>query len=210
MTDRLMATIAAADPARTMPPASPAVREATREAILRSEPVSERRQASAPPRSSRGRQVARVALVAALLAVVLPTAAWAYFSYLTDRPTALNEFHAAQQRMPLPAGATWTEPDLPADAVFGSKFGFIAAWGQSTNAWLREWVAAHDAKDTAREQAAIAAVERQIRLMPLHRDGDPEEAGGFVKESVTYFKELVDRAKQGDMSGIEEYLRANP
>jgi hypothetical protein len=74
---------------------------------------------------------------------------------------------------------------------------------------LSEWVAAHDARDTARKQAAIAAVERQITLMPLHKGGDPEEAGGFVKESTTFFQGLVDRAKHGDMSGIEEYLQAN-
>jgi hypothetical protein len=142
--------------------------------------------------------------------VAIPAAAWAYVSYFSDRQTALDEFHTAQQQMPLPAGATWTEPDLPADAVFGSKLGFIAAWGQSTNAWLGEWLIAHAAQDSAREQTAIAAVERQIALMPLHKDGDPEEAGGFVKESITFFQGLVDRGKQGDMTGIEDYLQANP
>ena len=120
-----------------------------------------------------------------------------------------DECHAAQQQMPLPAGATWKEPDLPADAVYGSRAGYIAAWAQSTDAWMREWVAAHDAGNASREQAAIAAVDRQISLMPLHKDGDPEEAGGFVEESLIYFQALVGKAKQGDFSGIREHLQAN-
>jgi hypothetical protein len=46
--------------------------------------------------------------------------------------------------------------------------------------------------------------------MPIHNDGDPEESGGFVKESVAFFQSLVDRAKRGDLSGIKDYLSANP
>jgi hypothetical protein len=210
MTDHIIETIAAADPARRMPPASSAVREATRATVLRSDNARAVRAEPGARRTSRGRRVVMVALAAALLVVVIPTAAWAYFSYFTDRETVLDEYRVAQQQMPLPAGATWTEPDLPADAVFGSKLGFIAAWGQATDAWLREWVAAHDVEDSAREQAAMIAIKRQITLMPIHKDGDPEEAGGFVQESVTFFQGMVDRAKQGDFSGIEEYLQANP
>jgi hypothetical protein len=210
MTDRLIETIAAADPARRLSPASPAIQEATRQTILRSDARIRPAAASAAPRAFCGRRLVLVALAAALLVVVIPSAAWAYFSYFGDRQTVLAEFQAAQQQMPLPAGAAWTQPDLPQDAVFGSKMGYIAAWGQSTDAWLREWISAHDARDSAGEQAAIAAVERQIALMPIHNDGDPEESGGFVKESVAFFQSLVDRAKRGDLSGIKDYLSANP
>jgi hypothetical protein len=210
MTDRLIGTIRAADPARTMPPLSSWTREATRESILANAADDRQARRSAVPRSSRVRRLTLVAFAAAILVVAIPTGAWAYFSYFSDRQTVVDEFYAAQQEMPLPAGAAWTQPDLPADAVFGSRLGYIAAWGQSSNAWLREWAAAHDARDVTREQTAVGAVERLISLMPLHKDGDPEEAGGFVKESVTFFRNLVDKAKHGDFSAIEEYLQTNP
>ncbi len=210
MTDQLIGTIRAVDPARTMPPASSAAREATRESILATPADDRQSRPLAGPRGSRSRRLALVAVAAALLVVAIPAGAWAYFSYFNDRPTVMAEFHAAQQQMPLPSGATWTEPDLPADAVFGSRLGYIAAWGQSWNAWLREWVGAHDVGDLSRQQAAAAAVQRLITLMPIHKDGDPEEAGGFVKESVTFLQNIVDKARQGDFSAIEEYLQANP
>jgi hypothetical protein len=210
MTDQLTATIRTADPACTMPPVSSAVREATRESILATGAEGRQGCLLVATRGSRSRRLVLVAVAAALLVVAIPAGAWAYFSYFNDRPTVMDEFHAAQQQMPLPAGATWTEPDLPADAVFGSRTGYIAAWGQSWNAWLREWVAAHNAGDLTRQQGAAAAVQRLITLIPLHNDGDPEEAGGFVKESVTFFQNMVDKAKQGDFSAIEESLQANP
>lgn len=210
MNDHVIETLRAADPARSMPAESVAAREATRDSILASRGQTAQQVRALPaPRSSRARRLAVVALAAALIVVVIPTAAWAYFSYFGDKQTVLDEYQAAQKQMPLPAGATWNEPDLPADSLYGSRFGFIAAWAQSTDAWLSEWVAAHEAGDTAREQDAVAAVDRQISLMPLHKDGDPEEAGGFVKESVTFFQGLVARAKAGDFSGVEEYLQAN-
>jgi hypothetical protein len=210
MTDNVIESIRPLDPARVMPAASAAVIEATRERILRS-PVqtgsSRARSVAARPRT---RRALLVVLALALVVVVLPAAgAWAYFSYFTDRQTAIDEFHVAQAEMPLPVGAKWVEADLPQDAVFGSHLGFIAAWGQATNAWLREWVAADGVGDSARAQTAIAAVERLIALTPVHKDGDPEEAGGFVKESIAFFQAMVDRGKHGDFSTIEEYLKAN-
>jgi hypothetical protein len=208
MNDHVIDTLRAADPALRMPAEAAAGREATRESILQSDVRTGR--AHAAPRTARSRRVLMVALAAALLLVVIPSAAWAYFSYFNDKQTVLDEFQAAQKEMPLPAGVAWTQPDLPDDAVFGSRLGFIAAWGESTDAWMRELVAGHKAGDPAREKAAIAALERQVSLMPVHKDGDPEEAGGFVKESVTFFQGMIDKAKQGELNAVEEYLQANP
>jgi len=53
-------------------------------------------------------------------------------------------------------------------------------------------------------------VERQVNLMPLHKDGDPEEAGGFDRGSVDYLETLIEKMKQGDLSAIEQDLQANP
>jgi hypothetical protein len=211
MSDELIGRIRALDPALHMPPVIDSVREATRESILGSSldvPAHGALTRRTPTRARRG---LLIAVASALLVLAVPAAgAWAYFSYFSGPETVMDEFHAAQKEMPLPAGAQWTEPSLPDNAVYGSKLGFIAAWGQATNAWFREWIAADDAKDAEREQVAIAAVERLISMAPVHRDGDPEEAGGFVKESIIFFNGMVDRAKQGDFSGIQEYLGANP
>jgi hypothetical protein len=210
MTDTVIERLRSVDPARQMPTASEAAVEATRERIVTSPVDTESARSRQAARRPRGRRALVVALALALVVVVLPAAgAWAYFSYFMDRPTAIDEFHAAEGQMPLPAGAAWVEPSLPEDAVYGSHLGFIAAWGQATNAWLREWVAADEAGDGPRVQAAIAAVQRLIQIAPVHKDGDPEEAGGFVKESIAFFQGMVDRGKQGDFSTIKEYLAAN-
>ena len=210
MTDHLIETIRSIDPALRLPPASASVREGTRQMILGT-PTSETSGRSHPgPAKAHSRRGLTLALVVALFVIVLPASgAWAYLSYFSDRGTVMDEFHAAQKEMPLPAGAQWVEPDLPKDAVYGSKYGLIAAWGQSMNAWLGEWIAADSAHDRTREQAAVAAVERLLPMAPIHRDGDPEEAGGFVPESITFLQGMIDRAKQGDFSGITEYLQAN-
>jgi hypothetical protein len=211
MTDRLIEQLRAVDPALRMPPEATSVRETTREGILNSGPGPLSRTSHSRPTSTRARRGLVVAVASVLLVLAVPAAgAWAYFTYFTGPETVMDEFHAAQEDMLLPAGAQWVEPNLPDGAVFGSRLGFIAAWGQATNAWLREWVAAHAAQDDAREQAAIASVERMISIAPVHKDGDPEEAGGFVKESIDYFKGMVEAARAGDFSGIEDYLQANP
>jgi hypothetical protein len=211
MSDELIGRIRAIDPVLRMPPVTNSVREATRESVLESNLYVPARGARTRRTPTRARRGLLVALASALLIVAVPaTGAWAYFTYFTGPETVMDEFHQAQKDMPLPAGAQWTEPSLPDNAVYGSKLGLIAAWGQATNAWFREWIAADEAKDAERAQAAIGAVERLISMAPIHRDGDPEEAGGFVKESIIFFNGIVDRAKQGDFSGIQDYLGANP
>ena len=111
MNDNVIDTLKAADPARRMPVESAAIREGTRENILRSDARPDR--LSAKPRPTRSRRLVMAALAAALVVVVIPSAAWAYFSYFGDRETVLAEYHAAQNEMPLPDGATWDEPNLP-------------------------------------------------------------------------------------------------
>jgi hypothetical protein len=228
MNDRPIERLKDIDPARYMPATDSAMREATRQRVLatalegrvaargsghESRMEYARTERDMAERSHNPRRVRRgvvLAVIAVLLLLVAPaTGAWAYFTYFSGPETVMDEFRQAQKDMPLPDGVEWVEPDLPADALYGSKMGFIAAWSQAFDAWLGEWVAAHDAGDTAREQTAIAAAEHLIGLAPVHKEGDPEEAGGFVQQSIAWMQGMVDRGKQGDLSGIEEYLAAN-
>lgn len=211
MTDELIGKIRAVDPAVHMPPDAHAVREATRERILQSSPDAPARGSRAKHSPTRARRGLAIAMASALLVLAVPAAgAWAYFTYFTGSDTAMEEFHAAQKDIELPAGAQWAEPNLPDDAVYGSKTGLIAAVSQAMRAWFQEWIAAHEAGDAARQQAAIVAVENLIALAPVHREGDPEEAGGFDEGSMRYFNDIVNQARQGDFSGIEDYLSVNP
>lgn len=209
MTDQLLEVLRAADPARRMPPVSSATREAIREGILAAGTDGRQRSLLAASHGSNTRRP-RMMAAAAILVVLIPLGGWAYVSHFSGRQAVVDEFRAAQQQMPLPAGAAGAMPDLPADASFGSKSGFIAAWSRSTRAWLEEWLAAHKAGDHAREQAAITAVERQVDLMPLHKDGDPEETGGFDQGSIDYMKALIVKMKRGEPADIEHDLQVNP
>ena len=210
MTDPSIEQIKAVDPALHMPVGATSVCEATRKMILASspDPATSRSRVRPAPRT---RRRLALALASVLIFVVVPAAgAWAYLSYFSGPETVMDEFHAAQQDIALPAGIEWVEPDLPADAVYGSKTGLIAAVSQATSAWFREWAAAHAALDAEREAAASSAIEDLIAMTPVHREGDPEEAGGFDEGSIRYLNDIVERAKQGDFSGIEQYLGSNP
>lgn len=209
MTDQLLEVLRVADPARNMPPTSSATREAMRERILAAGPDEREGQPLIPTRDLHTRRRLLVA-VAVMLIAVIPSGGWVYVSYFGDRVTVVDEFRAAQHHMPLPPGVAWETPYLPADVTYGSQYGFIAAWHQCTTAWLREWMAAHEAGDDARERAAIVAVERQVSLMPLHERGDLEEVGGFDASYVDYMSSLVEEMKQGDPSAVENYFQANP
>jgi hypothetical protein len=200
-----------------MPVEDPAVREATRAAIVGSpygetiapadSPASRLTNARRPAMRTRRRLV--LMLTAAFLLVVVPaTGAWAYFTYFSGPETVLDEFHSAQKAFTLPAGAKWREPDLPDNAVFGSRLGLIMAWAQATDAWFAEWLAADKIHDSARADAASAALDQLVAVIPVHREGDPEEAGGFDEASVQYFMDLIERGKQGDLSAVREYLEA--
>lgn len=209
MTDQLLEALTAIDPARYMPPASSVIREAIREGVLAATIDDRPARPLVGSRDSRTRRPSIVA-VTAMLALLIPLGGWVYVSYFSNRQTVVDEFRAAQQEMPLPAGVAGVIPDLPANASYGSGFGFITAWNQSTHAWLTEWVTAHKAGDHARERAAITAMEHQVDLMPLHKEGDTEQVGGFDQQSVDFTKALVEKMKQGEPADIEQYLRTNP
>jgi hypothetical protein len=197
----LLDVLRASDPAAALP-RHEAARERLRRAVL-STPVP-----GDGVRHSRRRLV--VVACALALAGLVAAAGWAAVaSMLTGPDPARSEFRDAQELVTLPAGAHWVEPELPADALYGRSMGLIAALGQATCAWFREWDAADRAGDRGREAAAVRSVDRIRGLMPLHRPGDPEEAGGYDAASLAFFDRIVAAARAGRTSGLRGYVRAN-
>jgi hypothetical protein len=166
-----------------------------------------------PVRSSRRRLTnrGRLVLVAATLAAALVAlGGWTLYSSLVTGPeSALDEFHAAQGKLTLPPGETWTEPSYPADALYGRYMGLITALDQATCAWFSEWGAAASAGDRDRVATAEAAVARIRGLMPGHEQGAPEEGGGYDAASLAHFDGLVRRGQAGHLGGVRQYVKAN-
>jgi hypothetical protein len=201
MSADLLDVLRASDPAAGLPRDASA-RERLRRTVL-STPVPED-----GVRPSRRRLV--VVACALALAGLVAAAGWtAVAGRLTGPEPARSEFRDAQELLTLPAGAHWVEPQLPADALYGRYAGLIAALGQATCAWFREWDAADRAGDRGREAAAERSVDRIRGLMPVHRPGDPEEAGGYDAASLAFFDRIVAAARAGRTSGLRGYVRAN-
>jgi hypothetical protein len=198
----LLDVLRASDPAAALP-RDEAARERLRRAVL-STPVP-----GDGVHPSRRRRLVVVACALALAGLVAAAGWAAVASMLTGPDPARSEFRDAQELVTLPAGARWVEPQLPADALYGRYAGLIAALGQATCAWFREWDAADRAGDRGREAAAARSVDRIRGLMPLHRPGDPEEAGGYDAASLAFFDRIVAAARAGRTSGLRGYVRAN-
>jgi hypothetical protein len=180
----------------------PLVRERLREAALAS-PVR-------PARRSLTKRGRLVLVAAALAAALVAFGGWTmYASLVTGPESALDEFHATQSKLTLPPGAHWTEPNYPADALYGRYMGLITALDQATCAWFSEWDASASAGDSKGVAAAQSAVAQIRGLMPVHEAGAGEEAGGYDAASIAHFEGLVRRAEAGRLRGVRQYVTAN-
>lgn len=217
MSDQVIKALRGADPARSMPAESTALREATRESILSSDAGKMGTDAKATSRPSRRRRLVIVGFVTALFVMVVAVGgAWAYFSYYVDARTALGDFHAAQSEFTLPPGVHWKDPNLPTDSYYGTHEGWLQAWFQSTGAWLNEWLSARDANDASRKKAAAAAMDHLISIMPVWTQAEYKKTGGengsswgIDETGAAGYRSMVKAAKRGDFSEIESYLKAN-
>jgi hypothetical protein len=191
-----------ADPAAAMPAEDEAAREALRAAAISSPAMSWER-----PRGGRHRRLILVAAV--LVGALLAFGGWTLYAGLVTGPeSALDEFHVAQSQIDVPAGAHWREPSFP-DALYGRYAGLNAALSQATCGWFEEWDAAASTGADGRVAAAESAVASLRARMPVHREGEPEEAGGSDPASLAAFDRIVQDAKAGDRRGVEQYVRAN-
>jgi hypothetical protein len=188
------------DLARGLQPATAEARERLRRSIVAAP-------APAPPSVRRLRRSrARLALAAAALALVLTTGGWAFYSAVLDTPeTVQDDFADVTETIPLPPGASWEQPKLDGDALYGRRAALMIALGQATCAWLGYW----SEGDSAQRAQALAGFRQVRALMPLHRDGEPEEAGGYDAGSLAYVDSLIAEAERGQAATVEQYLAAN-
>jgi hypothetical protein len=186
------------DPARELLPAPAAARERLRRFIVATH-------VPGPVRPAR-RRYRRIVLVAAVGALGLAAAGWGFYSAVLDTPeTVRSDFADVTGTIPLPPGASWEQPNLDEDALYGRQAGLMLALYQATCAWLGYW-----SDGTPSQRAEAISGFRQIRtLMPLHRKGAPEEAGGFDAGSLRHYDALIADMRRGDPTRVEQYLLAN-
>jgi len=189
------------DPATALRPLPEAEAGAMRDAILRSP-------ARAPARRSRRRWP--LAAVAAA-AVALVGGATVYSSITGDdtAPTVRHEYAAVKRTIDLPPGAHWQPLALPRNAMFGQRYALEFALGQAQCAWYGHWIAAARAGDDAGVARSYAEVVRLRRMMPLHRAGQLEDAGGYTRGTLRETDRRIAAAHGGDFAPLRQFLRAN-
>jgi hypothetical protein len=200
MTHDAIALLRRHDPAAALRPL-PEERAATmRDAVLRS-PAPARR-------SARRRRPVAVAVAATAL---LASGATVYSSIAgdDDAPTVRREYAAVKRTIDLPAGVRWRPLDLPANAVFGQRYALEFAIGQAQCAWYGHWIAAARAGDDAGVARSYAEALSLRRRMPLHRAGQPEDAGGYTRGSLAATDREIAAAHRGDFGLLRQFLRAN-
>jgi hypothetical protein len=187
------------DPADALRPLAEAEASAMRDAILRS-----------PLAGPRGRR--RWPLAAAAAAAVLLAGGATVYSSISgddDAPTVRHEYAVVKRTIDLPAGASWRPLDLPANSVFGQGYALQFAIGQAQCAWYGHWIAAARAGDEAGVARSYAEARSLRRKMPLHRPGQLEDAGGYIRGSLTAADREVAAAHRGDFGLLRAFLRAN-
>jgi hypothetical protein len=184
------------DPASGLEPLDPGGRERVRAAIV-----------AAPLPRSRPR-LRRAALVAAVAAAVLAAGGWTLYETVFAGPTAQDvrsDFGRVTRTIPLPPGARWHVPDLDEQGVYPGPQARMIALLQATCAWFGYW-----RQGGPGERASALGAESRIRaLMPVHREGMPEDAGGFDATSLRAYDAIVAAQRRGDPAPTDSYLRAN-
>ena len=188
------------DPASALRPLPEAEAGAMREAILRSP--------AAAPRRARPRWPLAAAAAAAVLLVGGATV-YSSISGDDDAPTVRREYAAVRRTIALPAGVRWRPLDLPANAVFGQGYALQFAIGQAQCAWYDHWIAAARSGDSAGVARSYAEARSLRSRMPLHRAGQPEDAGGYTRGSLAATDREIAVAHRGDFGLLHRFLRAN-
>jgi hypothetical protein len=184
------------DPAQGLEPLDAAAHERVRAAIVAAPLL--------PPRPRFGRAV----LVAAVAAAVLAAGGWTLYEAVFAGPTAQDvrsDFARVTRTIPLPPGARWRVPDLDERGLYPGPQARTIALLQATCAWFAYWRAG----DVGERASALRAETRIRTLMPVHREGMSEDAGGFDATSFQAYDAIVAAQRQGDPAPTASYLRAN-
>jgi hypothetical protein len=141
-----------------------------------------------------------------MLALALAAGGWALQSAVfSTSETVRDDFADVTTAIPLPPGAAWQGPSLDEDALYGQRAALMLALGQASCAWLEYW----SDGDSAQRAEALTGLRQVRALMPLHRPGEPEEAGGYDAGSLRFFDRMIAEAGRGETATVEQYLAAN-
>ena len=189
------------DPAAALRPLPESEAGAMRDAIVRSPAAVHRRRL--------GRRWPVAALAAA--AVALVGGAAVYSSIMSDdtAPTVRREYAQVKRTIDLPPGAHWRPLSLPANSLFGKSFALEFALGQAQCAWYGHWIAAARSGDDAGVARSYAEAVRLRRMMPLHRAGQLEDAGGYTRGTLRVTDRQIAAAHNGELAPLRQFLRAN-
>jgi hypothetical protein len=186
------------DPAAVLPPAEADARERLRRAIVAT-PVQRE-----PRRLLRSRW--RVALVAAVVALVVAAGGWGLrSSVLETAQTVRDDFDDVTATIPLPPGAAWSDPNLDADDWYGEQMGLFIAQHQATCAWFEYW----NEGDAAQRAEATRGFERVRATMFPRRDDAFEDEAGYSGSMLRFYDSLLADMRRGEPTEIRRYLRAN-
>ena len=199
MAHDLITTLRRHDPAAALRPLPEAEAGAMRAAILCSPATAGNRRRRWP--------IAAAIAAAALLA----GGATVYSSISTDdsAPTVRRQYTAVKRTIDLPAGSHWQPIDVPANSLYGKHYALEFALGQAQCAWYGHWVGAAQAGDDAAVARSYAEARRLRRMMPLHRPGELEDAGGYTRGALAATDREIAAAHRGDFGLLREFLRAN-
>lgn len=193
--------VRAHDPARALPPAPDAPREALRLRII-----------ATPVRSTRTRRARPLAVAFAVLvaALALATAGWGvYESVFHTADDVRSDFVVESAKIPLPPGAHWQQPNLDEQGLYTGPAAKMFALWQATCIWFEEWDTAFRSGDEPRMAAAAAGFERVRALMPLHPEGASEDVGGYDDSSLALYDRILREQRRGEPLNTEQYLIAN-
>lgn len=186
------------DPATDLVPVEPETRERLRRSIVATEVRRE-------PRSVL-RNRGRVGLVVAVLALVLAAAGWGLHSSLLDTAeTVRGDFEEVTATIPLPPGATWSDPNLDEEGFYGQQAALMMAHWQATCAWFEYW----NEGDSAQRAKALAGFERLRATMQPRRPGAREDEGGHHASSLRGYDAAIAEMKRGEPTLVRQHLRAN-
>jgi hypothetical protein len=120
-----------------------------------------------------------------------------------------REYAAVKRTIDLPPGAHWRPLSLPANAVFGKNFALELAIGQAQCAWYGHWRTAARTGDDAAVARSYSEALQLRRMMPLHRPGQLEDAGGYTRGSLRVTDREIAAAHRGDFALVSRFLLAN-
>jgi hypothetical protein len=205
MPDRDLARLLRAhDPARSLAPADAGALESLRRAIVSSPLIAADSRKTRLPR----RRVLAVALVMAL-ALVFTATGWGIYSIFHTAAEVRHDFNGEAAKIELPPGATWHQPNLDDNAIYGGRAAQMQALSQATCAWIAYWVDGYRSHDVAQMQAGFHGFERVRAAMPLHHEGESEDVGGYDASSLQWFDRILAQERAGNPRPAEQHLKAN-